>query len=177
MPFGIDKQSVALPGEHCLSCSQLPIVFCLGLRPCGLSLFHITMPVGVIAVLVIFKQPCWWNFMALDSDISRRHSLTANFLILLFLQFFCCLLPCFLSLNCGSCIAVISVGMELHNSAFLLVVGSCAGLCIHILNRSLSSKLKIYFLFSYLVNTENGDRVNWLKFPPTPCTSSLCFSS
>lgn len=36
-----------------------------------------------VLVLPVFRQSGWWNFMSIDSDYTRRHSLTANFLFLL----------------------------------------------------------------------------------------------
>lgn len=46
---------------------------------------------SVIAVLVhlTITQSCWSNFMLTVSDMSRRHNLTANSLILWHLQSFC----------------------------------------------------------------------------------------
>jgi hypothetical protein len=35
----------------------------------------------VIPVLLIFRLPCWWDFISIASDITKRHNLTTNCLI------------------------------------------------------------------------------------------------
>lgn len=37
---------------------QLPLVLCLGLRPCDLSPYHVSMSLGVVPVQVMPRQPC-----------------------------------------------------------------------------------------------------------------------
>lgn len=35
-----------------------------------------------ISIAVTFKKPCWWHFIGIVSDISRRHSLIAKYLFI-----------------------------------------------------------------------------------------------
>lgn len=85
-----------------LSLPYLPVVLRVGLRPCALFLFHFSMFITVLLGLM-FWQPCWWGFMAIISDIIRRHSLTANSLFLWLRHSFQTPLQCSPSLRSGGC--------------------------------------------------------------------------
>lgn len=58
------------------------IDLCVELRLYGLSPAHMGMSVGVISVQHLFRQSCWWDFVGIASDSSRRYNLTGNSLIL-----------------------------------------------------------------------------------------------
>lgn len=88
------------------------------------------MSTGVILIRVIFRQPCWGDFTGVASDISRKHNLTANFLLVWLLKSF---FPTFifsLSLRCRSCVVAVSVGTGLYHSAFWTVVFFCDDLSL-----------------------------------------------
>lgn len=97
----------------------LPVVLHVGRRPYGLFPTHFGMSVGVILVqLMLIMQLCWWDFMGVASHITRRHSITADFLILALPGFLTHLVHCFLSLKYGSCFIDLWVGAGLHYSVF-----------------------------------------------------------
>lgn len=77
-----------------------PILLCLWLSPLELSLFHISMSVVVILFQVMFRRSCTWEFMSVICNISRRHTLTANFSFLWLLRSYP---PPQWSLRLGSC--------------------------------------------------------------------------
>lgn len=64
------------------------IDLCVELRLYGLSPAHTGMSVGVISVQHLFRQSCWWDFVGIASDSSRRYNLTGNSLILQLLTVF-----------------------------------------------------------------------------------------
>lgn len=64
----------------------LPTVVCAGLRPCGLLPVQFGKPVGVTLVQLMSGQSCWPDFMGMAPDVTKRHNLTSNSLLL---QSFC----------------------------------------------------------------------------------------
>lgn len=65
---------------------------CVCLNPHGLFSIQFGMSIGIILAGYTFGQSCWWDFMGVSSDITRRHSLIANSMILyllVFLLLFC----------------------------------------------------------------------------------------
>lgn len=70
-----------------LNIPYLPGVLCVGLYPHGLSPAHVGIST-VVLVLLLFRQACWWDFMGVTLDITRRHGLTADFLIWLLHSFY-----------------------------------------------------------------------------------------
>lgn len=69
----------------------------------------IATAIGNIHVLFTFEQLCWWNFMNIASEITRRYSLTENSLIFCLLQsfyssslmFWACAADCFVYITTG----------------------------------------------------------------------------
>lgn len=53
----------------------------------------LAMPVSVVWRQLRFRQSCWWVFMGRASEITKRHTLTANSLILWLLRIFPLHLP------------------------------------------------------------------------------------
>lgn len=52
------------------------------------SSLYISMPNVVNLIQVMFRKPCWWDFLCVSSDISKRYNLTSKFLFLWLLQCF-----------------------------------------------------------------------------------------
>lgn len=79
----------------------------------------------VIPVQLMFRQPGCWDFMHVPSDFARRHRLAGNYHFSWLLKSSYPLFPSdSLSLTCKTCVIDLLVGMEVHNSAFLLIVVS-----------------------------------------------------
>lgn len=73
-------KAISLPIS--MSCLQFSI-WCWSL----MSFSHSTrMSIDVILFQVMVRQLCWWDFLGVAFDISRRHVSTANFLFLCLLQ-------------------------------------------------------------------------------------------
>lgn len=70
-----------------LSIPYFPVVLFVGLMPPGLPSVHYAMSIAINAQF-IFRQS-WSNALSKASDITRRHSITADFLILRFWQSLC----------------------------------------------------------------------------------------
>lgn len=83
---------------------------------------------GVALVQLTVGQSHWWELMSTASDVTRRHSLTLNFLILWLSLFHN--VPWAYAM--GLCVDV-AIETGIHNSAFGLVVLLCTGL--HLLKR------------------------------------------
>lgn len=61
------------------TCSSLSIVLCLEFRLHELSLFHISLSIGILLLKLLFREPCWWDFYVCSfTNICRRNNLTAN---------------------------------------------------------------------------------------------------
>lgn len=93
---------------------------------------------AVVLVWLKFGLSCWWDFMGVASDTTRRCSTLTNSPILWFLRSFRSLLPqCFLNSRCTICgVDVSSIGIGLHKSTFWLIVLFCSGL--HLSQREVS---------------------------------------
>lgn len=89
---------------------------------------HITASI-VILVHFMFRLSCWWDFWYIFSDVSRRQSLTENFLFLWILLFFCPFLQCPMSNGCKSCVLDVSTRTEFYNYEFSFIVYFSNGLC------------------------------------------------
>lgn len=91
--FDIGKQiDVLFLGEDYLFWlphSSVAFRFSLGLRLCGHFPLHFGMFIDVYLVHFKFEQSCWPDFICIDSDITRRHNLIKNLLMLWSLQTFC----------------------------------------------------------------------------------------
>lgn len=61
---------------------QLPIVLCIGLRPCGQFPIQFSISVGVILVQPMFRQLYWCGLIGVTSDVTRRHNCTLYSMIL-----------------------------------------------------------------------------------------------
>lgn len=76
-PFGTQQPiSVFFPGKI----MALPgcTILRAGLRHHGLCTTQFGMSTGVMLVHLMFRWPCCWGFGDVASDITKRHSLTAN---------------------------------------------------------------------------------------------------
>jgi hypothetical protein len=80
-PFVLDNQLVF----HFLDKTLSPALS-IRLRPPRLSPVHFTISIVPAFVQLTFRQLCWWDFMGLSSDITEKHNLTANSLILCLLD-------------------------------------------------------------------------------------------
>lgn len=107
----LEAAGVHLPGKHYFSSSHQSLVACsffyFRLRLHELFPFCMSTSVDTIFVQVMFRQPCWGDFMGIASDVSKRDNLTATFTILLLR-----LLKWFLNLRCRNC--VVDVGVQLE---------------------------------------------------------------
>lgn len=109
-----------------LCCSQLSleaVVKCIGFRSQGFSPVYLDTSIGGVLVQVLFRKSWWWDVICVASDIPKRHNLTANYLILWFLQLFH---PLFFTVPQALCVGVFCQmylsGIELYILAFWLVV-------------------------------------------------------
>lgn len=74
----------ALLWDDYLSLPKLFLVDCSSFSRAQESLafpIHFSISTIVVLVQLVFRHSCWWDSMGVDSNITRRHSLTANFLI------------------------------------------------------------------------------------------------
>lgn len=103
---------------------KLSLVLYVGLRP---IINPHPSPSTLVYLLLSMFSSCWWDSVGVVSDITRRHDLTANFLILWLLQ---CFFPIFWKgpwdLGVGTCFLDLSIGTGPHNCT--LVVIFCNGL-------------------------------------------------
>lgn len=72
----------ACPWEDCFShCQQSSLSHsCVRLSPFGLSIIYLGMSIDLIQF--IFRQSCCWDFMSVNTGITRRYRFTANALVL-----------------------------------------------------------------------------------------------
>lgn len=86
----LEAAGVHFPGKHYFSSSHQSLVACsffyFRLRLHELFPFCMSSSVDTIFVQVIFRQPCWGDFMGVASDTSKRDNLTADFFFLWLLQ-------------------------------------------------------------------------------------------
>lgn len=85
--WALDNQSSVDRASRIPRYPQLLIVLCVWLKLCGLSP-QFGMVVGAILARLMWSQSCWWDFMGVTSDITRKQNLMANSLILWFWQCF-----------------------------------------------------------------------------------------
>ena len=100
---------VSFPGKDSLSHSAV----------CKCPQLFVIMSVVVVLVLVIFRQPCWWDFMDVASDIFRKHSLLANSVFVAPKIFLPPLWQLSLSLGYKNCVVSVFLGVWLYSFAFL----------------------------------------------------------
>lgn len=88
------------------------------------------MPIVLVLAQLMLRQPYWWYFMDITSNITRRHNLSGDALVLWLLESF---YPIFYNVPWASdalCFIDVSIGAIFHNSVFLLVVVFCSSLCL-----------------------------------------------
>lgn len=64
---------------------SVSVEFCEGLRPCDFVGFFSTlfdMPISLVLFQFIFRESCFSEFMVIAPDVTTRHNLTGNSLIL-----------------------------------------------------------------------------------------------
>lgn len=111
-------------------------------RVVDLWTFSIHSGVFVVLVRLMFEQSCWGHLMSLASDIARRQFLSKFPDPLDITSILLPLLLCCLSLGCGSSFFFFldaSIVIELHYSAFWLVVVFCSGHTLYMTFDLLSS--------------------------------------
>lgn len=91
-----------------------------GSTPTPPTISHIIM--SVVLVQLLPKQSCWWDLKGLASDISRRHNLTANAVILL-KTFHLLLEPWSWTLRCSCWIVDASLLTGIYNC---ILIGCCS---------------------------------------------------
>lgn len=71
------------------SIPQLLTILLVGLRPCKFSPFYFAMTIIPSLDFIMPWLSCWWASGSVASDITRKHNITVNFLILtIFHHFF-----------------------------------------------------------------------------------------
>lgn len=71
------------------SIAWLPEVLCGGWGSPSLLSVHFSMHMVSVLVQYMFGQTCWWDFMRVASESTRRHNPTENFVIFWLLEYFC----------------------------------------------------------------------------------------
>lgn len=80
--LGLDNELVCSSLRETISLAhsilQLPVVRSVGLGPWSLFLIHFSKSVVLVFVQLMFRRSYWLDLIDVASDISVRHSLTAN---------------------------------------------------------------------------------------------------
>ena len=137
--------------------------------------FHVSMTVCGGLVQLMFRQPCWWDFTAVASDISRRQS-NSKLLILLVLSVFPP--PCPQDLwDLGAMYLGVLVETMFHMSAFWSVTVFCNGVCLWQRKVCLMRGLAVFlYLFQSLDTPTSPSLENISEFWGSPeSVSTLLF--